>query len=299
MQTVNRNVHNQGRDEVESAKEIRSTFISCKNLKSDVMNQKFKFVFGAMCALFCGLSMSNEALSQALPDGKGKAEFVNSCTACHRTDMVTRLRKTPTEWRTIVDDMVSRGADGSKEDIDNIVLYLATNFGPDKPGAAAAIQSTTPPSTSPASTALSSSEMEHVKRLITENGCLACHRIEKEGAFTGPTLNGLGGRRSTDQIRAAIVSPRPTLDPNNSLVQITTADGKALVGRILSQDDHNVQVIIASGEVATYSKPELRQFTIINTDPMPSFEGKITREDMDGLIRYLESLPSMDKNVEK
>jgi putative heme-binding domain-containing protein len=263
------------------------------------MNQKFKFVFGAMCALFCGLCISNEALGQTLPEGKGKAEFVNSCTACHRTDMVIRLRKTPAAWRTIVDDMVSRGAAGSKEDIDNIVLYLATNFGPDKSDSAAVAQSTTPPSTSPASMALSSSEIEHVKRLITENGCLACHRIEKEGAYTGPTLNGLGGRRSTDQIRAAIVSPRPTLDSSNSLVQITTAEGKTLVGRILSQDDHDVRVIDASGEVATYSKPELRQFTIIDTDPMPSFEGKITGEDLDGLVHYLASLPSMDKNVEK
>jgi putative heme-binding domain-containing protein len=262
------------------------------------MNQKFKFVFGAMCALFCGLCISNEALGQTLPDGKGKAEFVNSCTACHRTDMVTRLRKTPAEWRAIVDDMVSRGADGSKEDIDNIVLYLATNFGPDKSGSAGT-QSTTLPSTSFSSVALNSSEMEHVKRLIIENGCLACHRIEKEGAYTGPTLNGLGGRRSTDQIRAAIVSPRPTLDPSNSLVQIATADGKTFVGRMVSQDDHDVRVINASGEVATYSKPELRQFTIINTDPMPSFEGKITGENLDGLIRYLGSLPSMDKNVEK
>jgi putative heme-binding domain-containing protein len=263
------------------------------------MNQKFKFMFGVMCALFCGLCISNEALGQTLPDGKGKAEFVNSCTACHRTDMVTRLRKTPAEWRTIVDDMVSRGADGSKEDIDNIVLYLATNFGPDKSGSAAVTQSTTPPSTSPPAMGSSSSEIEHVKRLITENGCLACHRIEKEGAYTGPTLNGLGSLRSTDQIRAAIVSPRPTLDPSNSLVQITTAGGKMLVGRILSQDDHNVRVIDASGEVATYLKPELRQFTIIDTDPMPSFEGKITGEDLDGLVRYLGSLPSMDKDIEK
>jgi putative heme-binding domain-containing protein len=146
--------------------------------------------------------------------------------------------------------------------------------------------------------ALDPSEVERVKRLITQNGCLACHRIEKEGAYTGPTLNGLGSRRSTDQIRAAIVSPSPTLDPSNSLVRLTTADGKTLVGRILSQDDHYVQVIDASGEFATYSKPELRQFTTIDTDPMPSFEGKITGENLDGLIRYLGSLPP-DKNAEK
>ena len=92
---------------------------------------------------------------------------------------------------------------------------------------------------------LNSSETERVKRLITDNGCLACHRIEKQGAYTGPTLNGLGTRRSANEIRTAIVSPRPTLNPGKSLVQLTTADGKKLTGRILNQDDHDVRVMDA------------------------------------------------------
>lgn len=267
------------------------------------MNQKAQFVFGAMCALICALSMPNGAFGQALPDGKGKAEFVQICTACHGTDLSTRARKTPDEWRKTVNDMVDRGADGSKTDVDNIVLYLSTNFGPDKSAPTAATQSTTPSTTS-ASTlggpaVLNSTEIEHVKRLITENGCLTCHRIEEQGAYTGPTLNGLGNRRTTDEIRTAIVSPQPTLDPSNDLVRLTTADGKTLTGRILSQDDHSVRVMDASGEVATYSKQELRQFTIVDTDPMLSYEGKITGEDLDDLVRYLGSLPSVGKSDHK
>ena len=83
------------------------------------------------------------------------------------------------------------------------------------------------------------------------------------------------------------------LDPSNNLIRLTTADEKTVVGRILSQSDRDVRVINASGEVATYSKTELRQFTIIDTDPMASSEGKITGEDLDDLARYLSSLPSM------
>ena len=92
------------------------------------MDQKFKLVFGAMCALFCGLYISNEAFGQTLPDGKGKAEFMHFCTACHRTDMVPQLKKTPDEWRRNVDDMMARGMDGSKEDIDNVVLERSHKF---------------------------------------------------------------------------------------------------------------------------------------------------------------------------
>jgi putative heme-binding domain-containing protein len=263
------------------------------------MNQKSKLVFGAMCALLCQLCIANEALAQTLPDGKGKVEFVHNCTACHRADMVTRVPKTPDDWRKSVDEMAARGTDGSTEDLDNVVLYLDTNFGTDKSGPPAATRSTAPSPTSGEPAALNSAERERMKRLITENGCLTCHRIEKQGAYTGPTLNGVGDRRSANEIRTAIASPRHTAIPGNSLVQLTTSDGKKLTGRILSQDDQSVRVIGASGEVATYSKPGLRQFTILDTKPMPSFEGKITGEDLNLLVRYLGSLPYVDESVQK
>jgi putative heme-binding domain-containing protein len=263
------------------------------------MDWKFKIVFAAMCALLCGLCVSNAAFGQTLPDSKGKAEFVHNCTACHTAKLVTRLPKTPDEWKINVRDMAARGTDGSKEDLDNVVLYLITNFATDKSGPAVATKTTPTYSITGGPAALNSSEIERAKRIITENGCLACHRIEKQGAYLGPALNGVGRRRTADDIRRAIVSPHPTLDPSNNLVRLNTADGKTIVGRIQSQDDHDVRIVDAAGDVAIYSKPGLRQFTIIDTNPMPSFEGKITGEDLDSLARYLGSLPSLDENVQK
>ncbi len=188
--------------------------------------------------------------------------------------------------------MAARGSDGSKEDIDKVVVYLDKYFATDKSGTAATTQSATPSSATGGPAVLNSSENERAKRVITDNGCLACHRVEKQGAYTGPSLNGIGGRRTNDEIRTAILHPHPTLDPNNDLVRLTTADGKTIFGRILSQDDHNVRVIDASGEVTPYAKPGLRQFTVINTNPMPPYAGKITGEDLENLVRYLGSLPS-------
>jgi putative heme-binding domain-containing protein len=265
----------------------------------DDMDRKLQLVFGAMRALFCGLCLSSAVFAQNLPDGTGKAEFIHNCLDCHSAGMVLRAKKTPDEWRKNVDDMAARGSDGSKEDIDKVVLYLDKYFATDKSGTAEMTQSAAPSSPSGGPAALNSSEIERAKRVITVNGCLACHRVEKQGAYTGPTLNGLKGRRTTDEIRAAIVHPHPTLDPSNNLVRLTAADGKTIVGRILGQSDHDVRVIDASGEVATYSKPELLQFTIIDTNPMVSYEEKIKGEDLDDLARYLGSLPSMDESVQK
>jgi putative heme-binding domain-containing protein len=266
------------------------------------MDQKFKVTFGAIFAFLCGLCLSMEALAQALPDGKGKAEFVHNCTACHRADMVTRVKKTPDEWEKSVFEMASRGTDGTKEDLDNVVLYLDTFYALDKPAPAAVTPSTAPASTS-GNSSLSppppSSQSGRMKQVIAENDCLTCHRIEQQGAYTGPTLNGMGARRTGGEIRRAIVTPSPTVGASNSLIRLTTADGKTLTGRILSQDDHQVQVIDASGKVATYLKPGLQAFTIINANPMPSYERRIMGEDLDGLVRYLSSLPAVDDGLPK
>jgi putative heme-binding domain-containing protein len=262
------------------------------------MDQKFKIALGVMCAFLCVLCLSTEAAAQALPDGKGKAEFVHNCTACHRADMVTRVKKTPDEWKKSVFEMASRGTDGTTEDLDNVVLYLDTFYASDKPAPAAVAPSTTPSPTS-VNSSPPSLKSGHVKQMIAENGCLTCHRIEQQGGYSGPTLNGIGARRTAGEIRRAIQSPSPTVDARNNLMRLTTSDGKTLTGRILSQDDHQVRIIDASGEIALYAKPGLQEFTIINTNPMPSYERKITGEDLDGLVRYLDSLPTVDDGVRK
>src|ERR1700744_4419763 len=147
------------------------------------MDQKLKVMLGAMCALLCGLCLCSSAHAEDLPEGKGKAEFVHNCTACHRASMVTRVKKTPDEWRKSVDDMAARGTDGTKEDLDNIVLYLDTNYSTDKPATAATPQSTMPASNSGSTAALNPSESESVKQLISSKGCLACHRVQEQGSY--------------------------------------------------------------------------------------------------------------------
>lgn len=56
----------------------------------------------------------------------------------------------------------------------------------------------------------SASNSEHVKSIIADNNCLVCHRIGRDGGDIGPSLNGVGTRRTAAQIRAAIVAPPPT-----------------------------------------------------------------------------------------
>jgi competence protein ComEA len=74
-------------------------------------------------------SQAPAALAQDLPEGKGKDVVEMVCGACHGTDLVSARRATKQGWSYIVDDMVSRGASASNEQVQQINDYLAKNFG--------------------------------------------------------------------------------------------------------------------------------------------------------------------------
>jgi cytochrome c553 len=63
-----------------------------------------------------------------LPDGPGKDVVLKMCTACHGTEQFTSRRASPDDWAATVQLMVSRGAEGSDQDIDVVTKYLSKNF---------------------------------------------------------------------------------------------------------------------------------------------------------------------------
>ena len=65
--------------------------------------------------------------AQTLPAGKGRAEFQRVCSSCHSVSMATSQRMDQAQWTGVVNDMVSKGAQGTQQDFDNIVAYLTEN----------------------------------------------------------------------------------------------------------------------------------------------------------------------------
>jgi len=66
---------------------------------------------------------------QELPDGPGKALLPKLCAGCHDLTFTVSTRETEEGWTRIVNDMRSKGADGSEEDFAKVIVYLATYMG--------------------------------------------------------------------------------------------------------------------------------------------------------------------------
>jgi len=74
-------------------------------------------------------AISSQGRSSQLPEGKGKDALRKICANCHEIETVIASRRTRIGWERSVDDMISRGAEGSDEEMDAVVEYLATFFG--------------------------------------------------------------------------------------------------------------------------------------------------------------------------
>lgn len=55
--------------------------------------------------------------------------LVRVCDDCHGVDLFEDQRRTRAQWREVVEDMVSRGANASNDDTRAIIDYLATVLG--------------------------------------------------------------------------------------------------------------------------------------------------------------------------
>jgi putative heme-binding domain-containing protein len=128
-------------------------------------------------------------------------------------------------------------------------------------------------------------------RTLTEtNNCFDCHRIGDRGSRLGPNLSDIGGRRTPDRLRQALVAPDEEVTPENRFVRLVTAEGATITGRLLNQDAFSVQLITPKEQLKTYMRAALREYAVVDKGLMPSVEGKLTEQQIADMVAYLASL---------
>ena len=70
-----------------------------------------------------------------------------------------------------------------------------------------------------------------------------------------------------------------------------TKDGATIVGRLLNQDAFSIQLMNADEQLKSSLESNLREHTIVTKGLMPSYEGKLTSEEIADVVNYLASLP--------
>jgi putative heme-binding domain-containing protein len=126
--------------------------------------------------------------------------------------------------------------------------------------------------------------------LMESNQCFDCHRIGDRGSRLGPNLSDIGGRRTPDRLRQALVAPDEEVAPENRFVRLVTKQGATITGRLLNQDAFSIQLITPKEELKTYMRTALREHAIVDKGLMPSVQGKLTDQQIADIVAYLASL---------
>ena len=123
-----------------------------------------------------------------------------------------------------------------------------------------------------------------------KGACASCHRVGAQGSRVAPDLSDVGAARSPASLVRSLTDPNSQMMPINRPVRAVTRDGTVINGRRLNEDTYTVQLIDAQERLVSLTKADLREYTILTVSPMPSYQDKLTPDELADVVAYLLSL---------
>lgn len=121
--------------------------------------------------------------------------------------------------------------------------------------------------------------------------CALCHRVQGTGRSVGPDMDGIGKRRSRQELLVSILDPSKLIDPKYSTHQILTADGQLVSGLLVRDADAEIVLRSANGRNHRISKGEIESRRVQSESLMPSgLAADLTAQEVADLLAFLESL---------
>jgi putative heme-binding domain-containing protein len=126
--------------------------------------------------------------------------------------------------------------------------------------------------------------------LFREKGCGGCHLVRGEGRAQGPDLSVIGSQRPAAYLRESIVHPDAVVAREFRVARAVEEDGTEYAGFVLNEDTHTIQLMDFSRGLRSLARKDLRKLAVEQKSVMPSYEGKLTEAELNGLVAYLWSL---------
>jgi putative heme-binding domain-containing protein len=127
-----------------------------------------------------------------------------------------------------------------------------------------------------------------------KGGCTACHRVNGKGSRLGPDLSEVGLIRTAAYLERSLLAPAESILPEHRFVRIVTREGAVITGRRLNEDTHTIQLIDTDERLRSFSKSDLREYTLLTTTTMRSYQDTFSPAELADVVTYLLSLKGLD-----
>jgi competence protein ComEA len=88
-----------------------------------------RIIFTAFLLTGASQMLTGASQTAGAQDAETKKLVERTCTRCHTLVSTYRMRNTRERWEKIVDDMVSRGAEATDDEIERIIDFLTAHYG--------------------------------------------------------------------------------------------------------------------------------------------------------------------------
>ncbi|MFK7849600.1 MAG: c-type cytochrome [Akkermansiaceae bacterium] len=129
------------------------------------------------------------------------------------------------------------------------------------------------------------------KNMYEASLCSACHKFGNEGAAQGPDLTNLAGRFTIEDLARSIVEPSEVISDQYEFTQITTKDGRTIVGRILDTQDDKISFGTNPFDFA--QRMDIKRADIESMEPSvvspmpPAMINRLNADELKDLFAYL------------
>lgn len=142
-------------------------------------------------------------------------------------------------------------------------------------------------------TALVARDFENGKQMFSAGKCVACHRFQGAGGYSGPDLGSVAKRYSIQDILVAICEPSQSISEQYQASKVLRKDGGVLYGRLIYRNDRELAVAanpydygdLTKVPIADVQSVELSQVSMMP----PATIALMNKDELADLMAYLIS----------
>ncbi len=129
---------------------------------------------------------------------------------------------------------------------------------------------------------------EKGRKLFSQQGCVACHTLDKSEPLKGPFMGHIGGIMNPEQIAEAIIKPNATISQGFATFLVSTKSGESYAGFISAETADELEIRDITGQVRRVKTSDVTERKELETSMMPpGLASALSLKDFASLVQFL------------